>query len=68
MRTCHIFLVITIHEFIMELLLMLQVVMPTVDADVAFGLGKFNLTRDEVKFRVSKALDAVGMLSYQQVS
>lgn len=68
MRTCHIFLVIMIHEFIMELLLMLQVVMPTVDADVAFGLGKFNLTRDEVKFRVSKALDAVGMLSYQQVS
>lgn len=45
-----------------------QVVMPTVDADVAFGLGKFNLTRDEVKFRVSKALDAVGMLSYQQRS
>lgn len=41
--------------------------MPTVEADVAFGLGKFNLTRDEVKVRVSKALDAVGMLSYQQV-
>ncbi|KAM6563479.1 hypothetical protein CsatB_023477 [Cannabis sativa] len=45
-----------------------QVVMPTVEADVAFGLGKFNLTSDEVKLRVSKALDAVGMLSYQQRS
>ena len=41
--------------------------MPTVEADVAFGLGKFNLTRDEVKCRISKSLDAVGMLSYQQV-
>lgn len=45
-----------------------QVVMPTAEADVAFGLGKFNLTHDEVKLRVSKALDAVGMLSYQQRS
>ncbi|KAL5555500.1 hypothetical protein UlMin_037736 [Ulmus minor] len=45
-----------------------QVVMPTVEADVAFGLGKFDLTLDEVKLRVSKALDAVGMLSYQQRS
>ncbi|XP_062096509.1 ABC transporter I family member 10 [Humulus lupulus] len=45
-----------------------QVVMPTVEADVAFGLGKFDLTCDEVKLRVSKALDAVGMLSYQQRS
>ncbi|PON81991.1 Phosphonate C-P lyase system [Trema orientale] len=45
-----------------------QVVMPTVEADVAFGLGKFNLTHGEVKLRVSKALDAVGMLSYQQRS
>ncbi|ONK67296.1 uncharacterized protein A4U43_C06F18680 [Asparagus officinalis] len=43
-----------------------QVVMPTVEADVAFGLGKFNLTLDEVKLRVSKALDAVGMLTYSQ--
>lgn len=41
--------------------------MPTVEADVAFGLGKFNLTRDEVRSRVSNSLDAVGMLSYQQV-
>lgn len=41
--------------------------MPTVEADVAFGLGKFNLALDEVRSRVSKALDAVGMLSYSQV-
>lgn len=41
--------------------------MPTVEADVAFGLGKYNLTSEEVKFRVSKALDAVGMLDYLQV-
>lgn len=41
-----------------------QVVMPTVEADVAFGLGKFNLTDDEVRSRVSKALDAVGMSNY----
>ncbi|ONH89861.1 hypothetical protein PRUPE_8G020300 [Prunus persica] len=44
-----------------------QVVMPTVEADVAFGLGKFNLTPDVVKYRVSKALDAVSMLNYMQV-
>ncbi|KAK7282329.1 hypothetical protein RIF29_11009 [Crotalaria pallida] len=41
-----------------------QVVMPTVDADVAFGLGKFNLTNDEVKSRVSRALHAVGLSDY----
>lgn len=41
--------------------------MPTVESDVAFGLGKFNLTRDEVKSRVSRSLESVGMLSYQQV-
>lgn len=45
----------------------LQVVMPTVEADVAFGLGKFNLSIDEVRSRVLKALDAVGMLDYSQV-
>lgn len=45
-----------------------QVVMPTVEADVAFGLGKFNLTRDEVKSRVSKAVNAVSMLKYLQRS
>ena len=47
--------------------LLLQVVMPTVEADVAFGLGKFNLTCGEVRSRVSKALDAVGMSDYLQV-
>lgn len=43
-----------------------QVVMPTVEADVAFGLGKFNLTIEEVRSRVSKALDAVGISDYMQ--
>ncbi|PKA45783.1 ABC transporter I family member 10, chloroplastic [Apostasia shenzhenica] len=43
-----------------------QVVMPTVEADVAFGLGRFDLTLDEVRLRVSKALDAVGMLKYSR--
>ncbi|CAO2831190.1 unnamed protein product [Amaranthus hypochondriacus] len=43
-----------------------QVVMPTVEADVAFGLGKFDLTYDEVKSRVAKALDDVGMSEYSQ--
>ncbi|KAJ0982638.1 hypothetical protein J5N97_010893 [Dioscorea zingiberensis] len=43
-----------------------QVIMPTVEADVAFGLGKFSLSSDEVSSRVSKALDAVGMLKYSQ--
>ncbi|XP_021728054.1 ABC transporter I family member 10, chloroplastic-like [Chenopodium quinoa] len=43
-----------------------QVVMPTVEADVAFGLGKFDLTYEEVKSRVGKALDAVGMSEYSQ--
>ncbi|CAN4120334.1 unnamed protein product [Withania somnifera] len=41
-----------------------QVVMPTVEADVAFGLGKLNLTPDEIRTRVAKALDAVGMYEY----
>lgn len=45
-----------------------QVVMPTVEADVAFGLGKFKLTNDEIMSRVAKALDAVGMYEYMQVS
>ncbi|KAM0070536.1 putative ABC-type polyamine transporter [Helianthus debilis subsp. tardiflorus] len=43
-----------------------QVVMPTVEADVAFGLGRFNLTNDETKLRVAKALTAVGMYDYLQ--
>ncbi|XP_012458843.1 ABC transporter I family member 10 isoform X1 [Gossypium raimondii] len=43
-----------------------QVVMPTVEADVAFGLGRLNLTNSEVRSRVSKALEAVGMSEYLQ--
>ncbi|XP_071689847.1 ABC transporter I family member 10 [Rutidosis leptorrhynchoides] len=43
-----------------------QVVMPTVEADVAFGLGRFNLTNDETKLRVAKALNSVGMYDYLQ--
>lgn len=50
-----------------DIIPVLQVVMPTVEADVAFGLGKFNLTEDEVMSRVSKALDAVGMVNYIKV-
>ncbi|KAK6159445.1 hypothetical protein DH2020_006759 [Rehmannia glutinosa] len=45
---------------------LLKVVMPTVEADVAFGLGKFNLANDEITSRVAKALDAVGMYEYLQ--
>ncbi|KAJ7957015.1 ABC transporter-like protein [Quillaja saponaria] len=45
-----------------------QVVLPTVEADVAFGLGKFNLTPDKVRSRVSRALAAVGMSDYMQRS
>lgn len=41
--------------------------MPTVEADVAFGLGKFNLTHNEVRSRIEKALDDVGMSDYIQV-
>uniref|UniRef100_A0A1D1ZGN9 ABC transporter I family member 10, chloroplastic n=1 Tax=Anthurium amnicola TaxID=1678845 RepID=A0A1D1ZGN9_9ARAE len=41
-----------------------QVVMPTVEADVAFGLGKLNLTAEEVRYRVFRALDSVGMSKY----
>lgn len=44
-----------------------QVVMPTVEADVAFGLGKFNIANDEITSRVADALDAVGMYEYLQV-
>ena len=50
---------ISIHLF--------QIVMPTVEADVAFGLGKFDLTQEEVKTRVSKALGSVGMSRYLKV-
>lgn len=41
--------------------------MPSVEADVAFGLGKFNIPNDEITSRVAKALDAVGMYEYLQV-
>ncbi|RAL38748.1 unnamed protein product [Cuscuta campestris] len=41
-----------------------QVVMPTVEADVAFGLGKLNISMDEIKPRVAKALDVVGMYEH----
>ncbi|KAL1346713.1 ABC transporter I family member 10 isoform X2 [Arachis hypogaea] len=47
---------------------LLKVVMPTVDADVAFGLGKFSLTNDEVRSRVSRALHAVGLSDYEKRS
>jgi len=46
---------------------LLQVVMPTVDSDVAFGLGKINLADDEVRSRVSQALHAVGLSDYMKV-
>jgi hypothetical protein len=41
--------------------------MPTVEADVAFGFGKFDLSLDEVRSRVSNALQSVGMADYSQV-
>lgn len=42
--------------------------MPTVEADVAFGLGKYpDMSLEEVKSRVITALDAVGMRDYMQV-
>lgn len=41
--------------------------MPTVEADVAFGLGKYDLSQDEVRSRVSNALKSVGMEDYSQV-
>ncbi|KAK1323147.1 hypothetical protein QJS10_CPA02g01632 [Acorus calamus] len=43
-----------------------QVVMPTIEADVAFGLGKFSLGSVEVRCRVAKVLEAVGMIEYLQ--
>lgn len=41
--------------------------MPTVDSDVAFGLGKINLADDEVRSRVAQALHAVGLSDYMKV-
>ncbi|CAI7922628.1 unnamed protein product [Closterium sp. NIES-53] len=42
--------------------------MPTVNADVAFGLGRLNppLAEEEVQRRVAEALEAVGMAEYGQ--
>ncbi|KAH1038270.1 hypothetical protein J1N35_040013 [Gossypium stocksii] len=51
---------------LLEASLTKQVAMPTVEADVAFGLGRLNLTNSEVRSRVSKALDAFGMSEYLQ--
>jgi energy-coupling factor transporter ATP-binding protein EcfA2 len=45
-----------------------QVVMPTAEADVAFGLGSLELSHEEVRERVVKSLDAVGMSEYLQVT
>ena len=45
-----------------------QVVMPTVGADVAFGLGRQDLPRDEIRRRVAEALRSVGMEEYLEVS
>lgn len=45
-----------------------QVVMPTAEADVAFGLGSLELSHEEVRERVEKSLDAVGMSEYLQVT
>lgn len=42
--------------------------MPTVKDDVAFGLGKFNLPQDEIRLRVAKSLEAMGMYDYIQVA
>lgn len=41
--------------------------MPTVEADVAFGLGKSSCSPDQVRLKVSKALASVGMSDYMQV-
>ncbi|XP_024522839.1 ABC transporter I family member 10 [Selaginella moellendorffii] len=43
-----------------------QVVMPTAEADVAFGLGRLQLTQEEVRDRVWRSLKAVGMENYLQ--
>jgi energy-coupling factor transport system ATP-binding protein len=43
-----------------------QLVMPTVGADVAFGLVKENLTLGEVRSRVEEALKAVNLLDLQR--
>ncbi|XP_052882684.1 ABC transporter I family member 10-like [Gossypium arboreum] len=51
-------------DHLIEASLTKQVAMPIVEADVAFCLGRLNLTNSKVRSRVSKALDAVGMSEY----
>jgi energy-coupling factor transporter ATP-binding protein EcfA2 len=41
-----------------------QVVLPTVAADVAFGLGRYNLTSKQVTAAVHHALERVGVARY----
>ena len=41
-----------------------QLVMPTVGADVAFGLASENLSQSEIRERVKQALSSVGLLSF----
>lgn len=43
-----------------------QVVMPTAEADVAFGLGRLDLPEEEVRNRVMRSLEAVGMAELYQ--
>jgi energy-coupling factor transport system ATP-binding protein len=43
-----------------------QLVMPTVGADIAFGLGAENLSESEVRLRVIEALDAVNLSDFQR--
>lgn len=43
-----------------------QLVMPTVAADIAFGLVKENLSLPEVKLRVKEALSAVNLLELER--
>lgn len=45
-----------------------QVVMPTAEADVAFGLGRLDLPEEEVRDRVMRSLEAVGMAELYQVA
>ena len=43
-----------------------QLVMPTVGADIAFGLVSENLTQVETRQRVREALDAVNLLEFER--
>lgn len=42
--------------------------MPSAEADVAFGSGRFNLPTEQVRQRVQESLEAVGMAEYAQVN